>query len=188
MPAGRRAVLALLAALAISTVASAQFPGGQGGSRGGMGGREGRAPEAARGAPAADASSSANALVLTQLDQLEDDLRLAAAQRSAWDAYADTVLKLADNVTRLRFEARTSTPAPASAPEQLDQIASGVRSRTAIVDQIVESGRALYATLRPEQKAIADRRLALPLSLLATGVAPAAWADGGGRSGRGRNP
>ena len=48
-----------------------------------------------------------------------------------------------------------------------------MRSRAALVDEIGALGRALYATLTPEQQAIADRRLSLTVSLLATGVMPA---------------
>ena len=131
-----------------------------------------------RPAPAAEVPLNAGALVQTQLDQIEDELKLEPAQRGAWGAYADKVQKLADEVARIRFEARTTTPAPSTAPQQLDRIAVDMRSRAALVDEIDALGRTLYATLTPDQKAIADRRLALPLSLLATGVVPAGWSTG----------
>ena len=152
------------------------------------GGPSGPRPDAVRSAPAAETPLSFGALVQVQLDQLEDDLKLGPAQRGAWTAYADKVQKLADAIARSRFDARTTTPAPSSAPQQLDRIAGAVRGRMSAVDEIVELGKALYATLTPEQKAIADPRLAAPLSLLATGVAPAGVPDVGARSGRGRSP
>jgi len=186
---GKSTVLALVAVVGMTTAAWAQYPGGPGGSRGGMGGgREGPRPDAMRGGPAADAPLSPGALVQVQLDQLEDDLKLTPAQRGAWTAYADKVLKLADDTARSRFDARTATPEQSSALQQLDQLASRMRSRMIAVDQIVDSGRELYATLTPEQKAIADRRLSLAVSLLVTGATPAGMIDGAGRDGRGRSP
>ena len=170
-------VLALLVTIAMSVSACAQNPGGPGGSRGGMG-REGSRPNASRGASAAEVPLSPGALVQTLLDRLEDDLKPGPAQRSAWNAYADKVQKLADDVERSRFEARTSSPGASSAPQQLDRIAADMRGHMAIVAEIVALGRALYETLTPEQKAIADRRLALPVALLATGIAPPGMIDG----------
>lgn len=174
----KSAVLGLVVCIAMSTAAWAQYPGGQGGQGGARGGRDGPRPDAIRPAPAAEVPLNAGALVQTQLDQIEDELKLAPEQRSAWGAYADKVQKLADEIARIRFEARTTTPTPSTAPQQLDRIAADMRGRAALVDEIVALGRTFYATLMPEQKVIADRRLALPLSLLATGVVPAGMSTG----------
>lgn len=180
---------ALLASLLIATTVWAQAPGGQGGGRGGMpGGPGGQRPQGARGASIADVPLSPGALVQRQLDQLEDDLQPTAAQSGAWAAFADRVQKLADDVERSRFEARTATPGQANAPQQLEQIAAGARRRMALVDAIVELGAAFYATLSVEQKAIADRRMWLPLSLLATGIAPAGMNNGTSRGEGDRKP
>ena len=185
----KSAVLVLYAVLALSTASVAQSPGGQGGSRGGMGGgRDGPRPDAMRSAPAADAPLNPGAMVQKQLDQLEDELKLGAAQRDAWNAYADKVQKLADEVARSRFEARASTPGPSSAAEQLDRIAGTARSRTTVIEDIAGLGRAFYAALTPEQKRVADARLALPLSLLATGMAPPRVTDSPSRAGAGSSP
>ena len=135
-----------------------------------------------------DAPLSPGAIVQVQLDQLEDDLKLVPAQIGAWRAYTDKVQKLADDTTRIRFEARTAAPGQSSAIQQLDEIAAQMRSRKAAVDEIVDLGRALYATLTPEQKSIADRRLSPVVSLLTTGVAPAGTLDGGSRGGRRASP
>ena len=140
-----------------------------------------------RGGPPVDAPLSPGAIVQVQLDQLEDDLKLVPAQIGAWRAYTDKVQKLADDTTRIRFEARTAAPGQSSAIQQLDEIAAQMRSRKAAVDEIVDLGRALYALLTPEQKSIADRRLSPVVSLLATGVAPAGTLDGGSRGGRRAN-
>lgn len=182
----------LLSALILAGEASAQYPGGAGpggaGSRGGMGGMGGArgAPpqDGARRSPAADAPQSPGAMVQLQLDQLEDDLRLAPAQLGAWRSYADKVQKLADDTARSRLDARVATSAAANAVQQLELIAGGTRGRAASLDEIVAAGRAFYATLNDDQKAIADRRLWLSVSLLATGVMPPGMSDVAGRTGR----
>lgn len=178
------AMLVLLAAIGLAAEVCAQIPGGQGGaggpggSRGGMGaGRGGPPPEPVRSGSAQEAPLSPGALVQIQLDQLEDDLRLTPAQVGAWTTYADRVQKLADDTARSRFDARLSTPAPTSAVQQLDQIAGAMHGRMSAVDEIVDSGRTLYAMLTPEQRVIADRRLSLVVTLLATGVTPAGMMD-----------
>ena len=172
-----KALFALLALLVLGTDAFAQFPGGggggAGGTRGGMGSPRGGPPsEGVRRGPAAETPLSPGALVQVELDRLEDDLRLTPAQLDAWRAYADKVQKLADDTARSRLDARLSTPAKANAVEELELIAVGIRGRASAIDEIVDAGRGLYATLTPDQKAIADRHLALPVSLLATGVMP----------------
>jgi hypothetical protein len=193
MPPAKSAVLVLLAAIAVAAPVFAQSPGGGGGGgaggpRGGpAGGRDGPRPDAMRSAPA-EAPLSPGALVQVHLDQLEDDLKLAPAQRAAWTAYADRVQKLADSIARSRFEARAPAPGPAGAPAQLEQIAAAARSRMSAIDETVELGRALYAILTPEQKAIADPRLAAPVSLLVTGFVPAAMLDAGSGGARKRSP
>ena len=178
------AMFVLLAAIGFAAEVCAQYPGGQGGtggpggSRGGMGaGRGGPPPEPVRSGSAQEAPLSPGALVQIQLDQLEDDLKLSPAQMGAWRIYADKVQKLADDTARSRLDARLSTPAPTSAVQQLDQIAGAMHGRMSAVDEIVDSGRTLYATLTPEQRAIADRRLSLVVTLLATGVTPAGMMD-----------
>jgi LTXXQ motif family protein len=174
----KSALTVLLAAVAmISSAAFAQYPGGHGGlpgTRGGMGGGQAaQGPGKTRDQSATDTLSASGAPVLVQLDKLEDDLKLAPQQRAAWNAYADKVLRLADDMTRSRFAARTSTRlTEATAVQQLDQLAGSARNRLTAVEEIVEAGKALYATLTSEQKAIADRKLALPMLSLATGASP----------------
>jgi D-serine deaminase-like pyridoxal phosphate-dependent protein len=120
-----------------------------------------------------------------QLDQLEDDLRLSPAQLGHWRSYADKVQKLADDTARSRLDARAATSAPADAVQQLEQIAASTRDRAGSIDAIVEAGRVFYATLTPDQKVIADRRLWQAVSLLATGVTPPGMSDlAAGRGGR----
>jgi hypothetical protein len=186
----------LFSTLVLAAAASAQYPGGAGGTggtggaggRGGMGGMGGTrsAPpqDGMRRGPPAEAPLSPGAMVQVQLDQLEDDLRMTPAQLAAWRIYADKVQKLADDTARSRLDARAATAAPANAVQQLEQIAGGARGRATSIDEIVAAGRTLYATLNDEQKVIADRRLWLSVSLLATGVVPPGMSDAAGRPGR----
>jgi hypothetical protein len=183
------AIAACVAAVALSSPAWAQAPGGGnrgGGARGGADG-SGGGPRAdgMRGAPSADAPLNPGALVQRQLDRLEDDLMPTAAQKDAWLAFADSVQRLADEVERIRADARTGIGGPANAADRLDWIAAGVANRAALIRRIAEQGRALYGTLTPEQRKIADSRLWRPLSLLAVGVAPAVNAPGSDDMARG---
>ena len=174
----KSAVTVLLAAVAmIAPSAFAQHPGGPGGwpgagSRGGMGGGQAaQGPGKTRDRPAADTLSASGAPVLVQLDHLEDDLKLTPQQRAVWNAYADKVLRLADDMTRSRFAARTSTQlTEGTAVQQLEQLAGSARNRLTAVEEIVEAGKAFYAMLTSEQKTIAERKLVLPTLLLATGA------------------
>jgi len=109
-----------------------------------------------------------------QLRELEDDLRLASNQRAAWSAYADKVSKLADDVVRNRNAVRFPK---GSAPEQLEFIAETLRNRLTAVEDIVDAGKALYATLTPTQRTLADGRLArvsIPLLVPTLSVAEGA--------------
>ena len=53
-----------------------------------------------------------------------------------------------------------------TAPKRLDALADMARNRLTAVEDIVDAGKALYASLTPAQKEVADRRLALPLATL----------------------
>jgi hypothetical protein len=143
---------------------SAQYPGGHGHTPAGSSSKSDRA--------APDPLASSGAPVLVQLDQLEQELKPSAEQRAAWNAYADKVLHLADDMTRSQFAARIAPrPTDATAVQQLDQLTDRERNRLTAIEDIAGAGKALYATLTGEQRAIADRKLVLPIRPLAAGVA-----------------
>jgi hypothetical protein len=146
-----------------SPKASAQFPGGHGHTPSGSSGTSGRT--------ATEPLPSVGAPVLVQLDQLENELKPSAEQRAAWNAYADKILRLADDMTRSQFAARVAPrPTDATAVQQLDQLTDRERNRLTAIEDIVGAGKALYATLTTEQRAIADRKLVLPVRPLGAGV------------------
>ena len=160
-----RALLMLtLAAFASATFAQFPVPG-----RGsGMG--PGRGMQRAPGERLRTEAFNPGAPTQVQLDRIEDDLKLTEEQRPAWYAYADRVQKLADTMSRARFDARTGA-AGGSAVEQLERATSDQRSRVAAVEEITALAQSLYAKLTPEQKAFADRRLALPVLMLVSDTA-----------------
>jgi hypothetical protein len=156
--------------------AYAQYPGGgQSGGRGATGaagGVPGRSPQDRRGERAPDTPVSLVGQVEMQLDRLEEDLRITPAQQAAWDAYARKVIRLADDLARARFAARAANESQTTALQQFERLADTARNRVAAVDDIADAAHALYAALTPEQKTLADRRLAQVASALLSGVPP----------------
>ena len=160
MNGGRSAAIAagMLTAVLSASAVWAQVPGG-GGSPGGRGGQVGsHLPSSVQRDPAPmPVPPGVAEQARTQLGDLEVDLRLSQAQRATWAPYADKVQKLADDVARARNAMRFPKGA---APEQLDFVADTLRNRLTAVEDIVDAGKSFYAVLTPEQKAIADGRLA----------------------------
>ena len=159
MKAGRRRAIA--ASLAVVLGASGGRPA-KGGARG-----PGDERDPAQAAAQAGIAEQAR----YQLRELEEDLKLVPAQRSGWVAYADKVQRLADDVVRNRNAVRFPK---GTAPEQLEFVAETLRNRLTAVEDIADAGKSLYATLAPDQKAIADGRLArisIPLIVPAQPVA-----------------
>jgi hypothetical protein len=153
----------LCAALALAAASAlAQSPGGPGSSRGGTGGvGPGSAGRSATKGPDASLAATRNDVASTvrfRLELLQEDLALAPAQRAAWSAYSDRVVKLLDDVVRARSVTRLDER---PAPQQLDQLADTARNRLTAIEDIVDAGKALYAMLNAEQKALADVRLVL---------------------------
>lgn len=141
--------------------AMAQAGGGPGRPTAASAPRGGGLPE--RSSDERPAGPGLHELVAVRMSQLEEDLRLQPPQAAAWSRWRESVQRLLDDRRRT---ART-TPAEATAPQRLDAIADGARNRLAAVEDVVDAAKALYAQLSPEQRSVADRRLALPLSTLA---------------------
>jgi len=140
----KRTMLAILAAA--PALAYAQMGGRRrgGGEKGGGQGGRGGAPQI-------------NQLEAT-LGEFESDLKLAGDQQKAWDAYADGIRALQRDIARDR--APRSADAQLELAKRLDRAADVARDRLAAVEDIVDSAKALLKTLNPEQRTIADPRLA----------------------------
>ncbi len=151
----------LVAAATVASLAAAQSPGG--GRPGGMGGM-GQGPGAGSRPTEGGRAACANLpeLVQLRLSQLEEDLDLRPAQLPLWKTYRDRVLQLLDDVRRAGRVAASET----TALQRLDALTDVARNRLAATEDIADAGKALYAALSPEQRAVADRRLALPLMTL----------------------
>src|SRR5437660_178017 len=119
----KRAALGFIAAAAAAP-ALAQF-----GKR-----REGRPMEKG----GSDGEPRVNALELT-VHELEEDLKLTAAQQPLWQVYVDKLRALANDVARERGR----KPAPASVPQQLDRVVDAARNRLAALEEVADSAKAL---------------------------------------------
>jgi hypothetical protein len=101
-------------------------------------------------------------LVAIRLSQLEEDLQFTSAQLPLWKTYRSRVMEMVEDAKRgARVSASETT-----APKRLDALADMARNRLTAVEDIVDAGKALYASLTPAQQEVADRRLALPLATL----------------------
>lgn len=116
--------------------------------------------------PKSDDARTVNAnlpeLVNIRMSQLEEDLQITSAQMPLWKAYRTRVMDMLEDVKRGPRVSASET----NAPKRFDALADMARNRLTAVEDIVDAGKALYASLTPQQKEVADRRLALPLATL----------------------
>ncbi|MEO8344812.1 MAG: Spy/CpxP family protein refolding chaperone [Betaproteobacteria bacterium] len=156
--------------LAVVATGSAwgQTPGGSRG--GGARGNESTHSGIASRPPAPETAAPVTLIAAVQfrLDLLEDDLRLRPEQGKAWTTYRERVLKLAEDAQRT---SRSALGGDLPAPKRLDRLADIARDRLTAIEDIVDAGKALYATLTPGQQMVADRRMAVPIMAL-VGVEP----------------
>lgn len=167
--------IALAAAATLAApVAHAQYPGGSSKTQTGTG--PSHLKPSNSGAPLpTDVPASLTGQVQLVLDKLEDELKIGAHQQKSWDLYATRVRKFADDLTRARFSARDMQDGGTSAPQQFDRLAEIASNRMTAVEEIIDAGRAVYATLGPDQRRLADKGLViLPLRLLSGSAAGAA--------------
>jgi len=182
-----RAIPCVVAAMMAAGLAFGQAPVGGGargtspGSRGGGADTSHVPPPRTQGAPDANPQSTLQSAVQYRLELLEEDLRVRPEQQNAWRNYKDRVLKLADDTLR---SARTALAGDMSAPQRLDRLSDIARDRLTAIEDIVDAGKQLYATLTPGQQAVADRRMAVPVMAL-VGVEPNSAAARAGAGGKG---
>jgi hypothetical protein len=181
-----RGMIFVVAALLAAGSAWGQAPGGGvGGARGSTPGSRGSDPShlpgsKPPGAQDANVQMTLQSSVQYRLELLEEDLRVRPEQQNAWRNYRDRVLKLSEDTQR---SARTALGGDLSAPQRLDRLSDIARDRLTAIEDIVDAGKQLYATLTPEQQAVADRRLAAPAMALA-GVEPNSAAARAGTGGK----
>jgi hypothetical protein len=120
------------------------------------------------------------------MHELYEDLKLTPAQQPSWQSYADKVRALASDLARERSHAQAGAPAGAqlNALQQIDRTLDTARNRLTGLEDIAAAAKTLYERLTPEQRSIADSRLATVIPNPAA-ERPANPAEPGGRR---RNP
>lgn len=147
--------LATIAALAASSLVYAAPPGAGAGPGacpyGGPG--QGWGPGAG---PGRGPSFSPAAMVDGRLAALKTELSITANQESTWQAFAG---KAKAQVETMQAQ-RAAVKPEQTAPERLAQRASIAKQRATNIETMSAAMKDLYEALTPEQKAIADQRLA----------------------------
>jgi hypothetical protein len=96
-----------------------------------------------------------------RLALMELDLHLTAQQREPWQEFANKVRAYASDLSREHARAGIppSDSTPISGLQHIDLITDGARIRLNELEDIRTTASALYATLSPDQKKIADARM-----------------------------
>ena len=123
--------------------------GWAGGHMGGYGPGYGMGPQAMFNAYSGNADEG--------LAALKSELGITAKQDSAWQAFADSAKQQNEN-GQAWFAKMHEARSAGSAPEALAQQTEFMKQRQAEMQANAAALKNLYATLTPEQKAIADQR------------------------------
>lgn len=160
MAMNKRELIALLGGALVAERALAQFGGRRG--RGGMGGGGPGAGQGKAGKP------EATPVLEVTLHELEEDLKLAPEQQPLFDAYAEALRGLGNDVARERQRQIAAKAASTTLVERIDHNVDTLRNRLTAVEDIAQAAKSLYAKLGPDQQRAADPRLAtlmlLPLA------------------------
>ena len=167
LASGLLACVVALVALVAAADAMAQFGGGGmpggGGRRGGGGDRS-----AARDTQRPTAAPSRVDSLEQAIEEFRVDLKLQPAQMPAWESYADKLRALAGDIARARSQ---MPPGPeTNVLQRIDRAVDAARNRMTAIEEVSDAAKALYAVLAPEQKAVADPRLATIVIGLSNGA------------------
>ncbi len=130
---------------------------GPGMMRGGWGGGPMMGPGMMRGGPGRGPGFSPSAMVEGRLAALKSELNITANQESAWQAFATKAKQQVESMQARRAQAVAPLQ---TAPERLAQRTEFAKQRAANVEAMSAAVKDLYDALTPEQKALADQRLA----------------------------
>ena len=182
----RGAALAGVALLLAGTLVAApdvaaQFPGERSGVPGGGRPRQGDGPGARGGQriPAENPDENFGNQVEYRLELLREDLRLEPAQQGRWRTLAGQVVAFAEDLNRERRPEGGSTQG--TALQQIDRTVDVARNRLTALEEIGVAAKNLYDVLTPEQRTLADARLAGIIPSPAAGR-PAGTEQGPGRA------
>ena len=155
-------LLILTGIIAMSThQAVAQYRGGMPGS-GGMrgGGRDGAVDSARSQRPGIQRENTPHPEVI--MHELYEDLKIAPQQEAGWQAYVSKVQAMVSDLAREQKRTQASPQLPMS--QQFDRVLDAARNRLTALEDIAVAAKSLYEELTPEQKIIADSRLAAIVS------------------------
>lgn len=157
------AVIATLVFVLDAIDCNAQF-GGRGGILGGSRGAnrdQGNSQDKRNNRPAQQQSDSSD-LMEYRLSLLEEDLHLQPGQRASWELFAGKVRAYAGDLARVQARAMTSSTDGGSlgGVQYIEQAADSARNRSTALDDIAAAAKSLYAGLTPDQKMLADVRIA----------------------------
>ena len=137
---------------------------------GGRGGIFGRTPRNGRGDRGYSGQDQTNHADLPPPDLyqqtqhrlmvLEVELQLQAEQQEAWRTFSQKVLAYASDLSRDR--ARAGVPEADQSNgglQRIDTATAIARSRVTELEEIGTAAKALYATLSPDQKKVADKEI-----------------------------
>jgi protein CpxP len=92
-----------------------------------------------------------------RLSGLKSELKITAAQESAWKTFADQAKQQAEAMQALMTSAQGS--AQATAPERIELRTQIMKKRQEQMEKGTTAFKELYAVLTPEQKALADQQV-----------------------------
>jgi hypothetical protein len=96
-----------------------------------------------------------SAMADARIAYMKSELKITAAQESAWKAFADQAKQQAEAMQALMTSAQGS--AQATAPERLELRNQIMKKRQEQMEKGTAAFKDLYAVLSPEQKALADQ-------------------------------
>lgn len=154
-------LLAAVVFAALANPAWAQFPGG-GFPRGDRGPRTQADRPVQRGPTEMRRDFAADAIgrVEHRLELLQEDLRLQPDQDNAWRAYAGKVRAYAADLARERAQPMRTSDGGTNALVQIDRLVNIERNRLTAMEDIASVARVFYDGLTPEQRILADARMA----------------------------
>ncbi len=158
--------LAILACF-LTFEASAQFGGAFGGTRPGRGGAarggetQGAPRESRNERPVVAPDVNSPEQIDYRLSLLQEDLKLVGEQNAVWHRFAGNAHAYVGDIARERSRGGGS-PAVSAPPVGLQHIAAavdGARNRLAALEEVESAAKALYLTLNPTQRMLADMRI-----------------------------
>jgi hypothetical protein len=134
--------------------------GGSRGGRGDGGNRQNQNSHVDRPAPDSYQETQHNLMMM------KTDLQLTPEQEATWSTFSDKVMVYASDLSmeRARIGIPESQRTAVTGLQYIDQATAGARSRVTELEDIRNAANALYGTFTPDQKKIADARMASVIS------------------------